>query len=356
MSRQFQASDAVRSNVPLLVGLMGPSGGGKTYSALSLASGIQSVAGGDIYGVDTEAKRMLHYADQFRFKHVEFGAPFGSLDYLECLTWCVKQGARVIVVDSLSHEHSGPGGYLDTQDQELRRMAGEDYGTWKAEKYKMLSWAKPSANRRRFIDGLLQLPASFVFCFRAKEKIKPEKNDRGKVEIKEMGWMPLGGDDFVYEMTAACLLPPGARGVPRWQAEHDGERSMMKLPSQFFGLLDDGKPLSARHGEAMAKWAAGGGKPAAKPEPTPTISTVTDEFEFSVETAKGTQRSKDGEKWRDFVTGRIKSLPFDKAEAFMAANEQHFAAADLNGYDKMVGAIRAAWAERQEDANDESLA
>ncbi len=57
--RQFTAALAVREQVPLLLGLMGPSGGGKTYSALRLAKGIQSVAGGDIYMIDTEARRGL---------------------------------------------------------------------------------------------------------------------------------------------------------------------------------------------------------------------------------------------------------------------------------------------------------
>jgi pantothenate kinase-related protein Tda10 len=37
-ARSFQANDAKRERVPLLLGLIGPSGGGKTYSALRLAT------------------------------------------------------------------------------------------------------------------------------------------------------------------------------------------------------------------------------------------------------------------------------------------------------------------------------
>jgi adenylylsulfate kinase-like enzyme len=69
--RKFTANDAKREHVPLLIGLTGPSGGGKTFSALRLATGIQQVTGGDIYFIDTESRRALHYADQFKFKHVE---------------------------------------------------------------------------------------------------------------------------------------------------------------------------------------------------------------------------------------------------------------------------------------------
>ena len=120
-ARSFDAKPAVRESVPLLVGIMGPSSSGKTFSALRLATGIQTVTGGDIYGIDTEARRMLHYADDFKFKHIQFDAPFGSLDYLAAIRHCVKQGAKVIVIDSMTHEHTGAGGYLLTQEAEVER-------------------------------------------------------------------------------------------------------------------------------------------------------------------------------------------------------------------------------------------
>src|SRR6266849_4599710 len=77
MARKFEDRPAVREATPLLIGLVGPSNSGKTFSALRLATGIQRVSGGDIWGIDTESRRMLHYADKFKFRHVPFGAPFG---------------------------------------------------------------------------------------------------------------------------------------------------------------------------------------------------------------------------------------------------------------------------------------
>lgn len=98
--RTFEDKPAARERVPLLIGLMGPSGGGKTYSALRLATGIQRVSGGEIFVVDTEARRALHYADRFRFRHLAFAPPFGSLDYLAAIEHCAKKGAGVVIVDS----------------------------------------------------------------------------------------------------------------------------------------------------------------------------------------------------------------------------------------------------------------
>lgn len=250
--RQFEDKPAVREQVPLLIGLMGCSGSGKTYSALRLATGIQQVTGGDIYVIDTEARRALHYADSFKFRHLEFGAPFGSLDYLAALKHCYAKGGRTIIVDSMSHEHEGIGGYLLTQDAEVERMAGNDYA--KRERVKFAAWIKPVALRRQMINGILQLNANFIFCFRAKEKTKPVTGEKPL----ELGFMPIAGEEFVYEMTANCLLMPKAGGVPCWTADHVGEKLMMKMPEQFKSLLQKSQPLSEDIGRAMAEWAKGG--------------------------------------------------------------------------------------------------
>ena len=90
---QRRRSRPRRGRRPVLIGSLGPSSSGKTYSGLRLATGIQTVYGGDIFVVDTEQRRSLHYADRFKFKHVDFQAPYGSLDYLDALRYAKKQGA-----------------------------------------------------------------------------------------------------------------------------------------------------------------------------------------------------------------------------------------------------------------------
>src|ERR1051325_2924746 len=160
--RTFTDKPAYRESVPLLVGLTGVSGSGKTMSALRLASGIQRVTGGEIFGIDSESRRMLHYADKFKFRHVQFDAPFGSLDYLAAVEHCVAQGAKVVIVDSMSHEHDGPGGMLECHEREVERLSNGDRA--KAERVNFLAWAKPKAARRRFINTILQLNAAFGFA------------------------------------------------------------------------------------------------------------------------------------------------------------------------------------------------
>ncbi len=251
-ARVFEDFEAKRAAVPLMVGLVGPSGGGKTYSALRLATGIQRVAGGDIFVVDTESRRSLHYANQFKFRHVPFAAPFGPLDYLAAIEYCAKKGAKVVIIDSMSHEHEGPGGVLEMHAAEVDRLAGGDQA--KAERVKMLAWSKPKADRRRMINTMLQMPVSSIFCFRAKEKLKIERGQ----EPKPLGFMPIAGEEFIYEMTVNFLLLPKAGGIPTWQSKEPGELQTMKLPQQFTSIFADPLPLSEDHGETMARWAEGG--------------------------------------------------------------------------------------------------
>lgn len=261
--RKFEATPAVRSEVPVFFGLFSPSGAGKTRSALRIATGIQEIVGGDIYGIDTESGRMKHYADRYKFHHVPFTAPFGSLDYLEAIKYCVAQGAKTIIVDSGSHEHEGPGGYLMSHADEIQRMAGDDWK--KAERVKFSAWIKPAANRRQLINFMLQQNVNMIWCFRAKEKLKLE---RGK-DPEPLGWMPIAGDEFLYEMTTAALLLPGAKGVPTWFPEGIGERQMAKTADQFNAIYQRQGPLDEEVGRMLATWAQGGdigGKPA-KPDP-----------------------------------------------------------------------------------------
>lgn len=252
-ARRFEDVPAVRERVPLWIGLYGASGSGKTFSALRLATGIQRVTGGDIFVIDTEARRALAVADRFRFRHVPFDAPFSPLDYLSAVEHCVSKGARVVVVDSMSHEHEGPGGVLEWQAAEEERLA-KAWNTTR-DKAKMSAWQVPKAARRRMINTFLQMPVNFIFCFRAKEKMKviPGRNP------EPQGFMPIAGEEFVYEMTATALLLPGAYGVPTWQSNETGEATMIKRPEQFRALIEQhrGKPLSEDMGEVMAQWAAG---------------------------------------------------------------------------------------------------
>src|SRR6186713_1736205 len=101
----YQAQPATRSEEPLLLGLIGPPGGGKTLSALKLAKGIQSVRGGDIIVLDTEGGRARKYNDLIPFKIVEMQPNARSDVFLAAIMAQLPAKPAAIVVDSMSDEH-----------------------------------------------------------------------------------------------------------------------------------------------------------------------------------------------------------------------------------------------------------
>ncbi len=262
--RNFQLKPAIRETVPLIIGIVGASGGGKSFSALRLATGIQRVTGGKIAMIDTEGRRGLFYAEDFKFDHLDFKAPFDPLSYLEAIEACVANGAKTVIVDGMSFEHDGQGGVLEMHATEQDRLAK----AWRTtlDKVNMSAWQKPKADRRRLLNAMIQMGVNFVLCFRAKEKmdLKGEKP-------KALGWMPIAGEEFVYESTVTCLLYPGSNGVPSWHPAEMGEKATIKMPGKLAGIFGQGQPLSEDIGEKLAQWAAGdatGGTSPAAPLPS----------------------------------------------------------------------------------------
>lgn len=256
MARDFTARPAVRRQVPLLLGLMGPPGGGKTFSALRLAEGMRRLGGGKPVVIDTEGGRALKYADRFDFLHVPFGQPFKPTDYLDAIRQQLAAKPCAIIVDSMSDEHEGEGGVLDWHEAELDRMAGQDYA--KRERMTQAAWIKPKADRRMLLGGLNTILTPIIFCFRAREKTKQLPNDRGKMVPTNIGYSPIAPTEIVHTLDLACLLPARAEGVPVWHSDKVGEDFVIKLPGYLKPFITEGRPLDESMGEAFARWAAGG--------------------------------------------------------------------------------------------------
>ncbi len=240
----FTFRPGVRENVGLLIGLVGPSGGGKTYTAMELASGI---AGDKPFAViDTEARRALHYADRFRFDHGDLKPPFRPDAYTEAIKQADADGYPVIVVDSISHAHDGDGGLLDWHEEELERMAGDDWK--KRERCTQAAWIKPKASHKRMVQRFLQVRAHLILCLRAEEKTKMLKNDKGKVVPTNIGFQPICEKKLPFELTVSVMLLPDNPGFP----------IPIKLQEQHRELFLPDRLVTARSGMLINKWAAGG--------------------------------------------------------------------------------------------------
>lgn len=277
MNRKIEIVPAVRSRIPLFLGLWGPSGSGKTYSALRLALGIRNVNPGKIVFIDTENGRGRHYADMFEYEYVRFDPPFNPLDYLDVLKQVEAYKPSVIILDSFSHEHSGENGYLATHEAKSRELAEK----WKTtpDKTTMPAWAFASGQRKELLRHIVRMNSNLIACFRAKEKNAPVKGQNGKTTIENLGYMPEAGKEYVFEMTLSCLIPPGTQGRAFFQTGNKGEDMMTKLPEQFKKTFqEDGIQLSEQIGEQLALWAKGSPDPKQAPEVSALIKAHENDF------------------------------------------------------------------------------
>lgn len=246
---KFVFTPAIRQNVPLLIGLMGGTGSGKTRTSMRIAAGI---CGDKPFAViDTESGRARHYADDFKFDHCELRAPFRPESYLEAILAADAAGYGAVVVDSMSHVWAGEGGILDWQEEELDRMAGTDWK--KREGCKMAAWIKPKMSHKKMVQRLLQVRTHVILCFRAEQKIEMIREDgKTKIVAKESltglhGWIPICEKNLPFELTASFLLTADAPGIVK----------PIKLQQQHKALFPLDRPTTEETGKALGDWAKG---------------------------------------------------------------------------------------------------
>src|SRR6185295_6252288 len=200
-----------------------------------------------------------HYAEQFRFDHGDLKPPFRPDAYAAAIAAADAAKYPVIVVDSASHEWAGEGGILDWQEDELTRMAKDDYK--KREACKMAAWIKPKMSHKQMVQRLLQVRAHLILCFRAEPKIEMVRGADGKMEIVEKksltglhGWIPICEKSLPYELSASFLLMADKPGYP----------NPIKLERQHRELFPLDQPITEQSGARLAAWAKGGAAPAAE--------------------------------------------------------------------------------------------
>src|SRR5579859_4051227 len=287
MSFTFRA--AVRENTPVLIGIAGPSGGGKTYSALRFARGLVGPKG-KIAFIDTEARRAFHYAEAFQFDHGELSPPFTPERYREAVEAAEKHVGHMgaIVIDSMSHEWAGDGGCQEIHDESIEKMLGDEKDprrrAQKAERLSALGWRDAKLRHKRMMSRLLQCRAHLIFCLRAEEKIKFEKvkesrdgREYERTAIVPIGWQPICEKNFMFEMTASFMLSDLARHLP----------TAIKLQDQHKPFFPLDKPIGEECGAKLATWAKGGtvvakSNGAAKASGAPPASPQDEEDPFGL--------------------------------------------------------------------------
>lgn len=242
---EFKITKATRRGVIPLIGLYGESGTGKTMSALLVARGLVGPSG-DIHMIDTESRRGSLYADVIPggYSVLDLEPPFTPARYIDAMHAMISAGAKVIVIDSMSHEWEGMGGVLD--------MAGENEDRTK--KSGLHNWKQPKFEHAKLVQFLLRCPIPLVVCIRAKYKSRQKKDAQNKtVIVKDEFTSPIQAEDFIFELTAHAEVLPD-HSINLTKCSHPDLRKC--FPAQ-------GKPLAIEHGELIQQWCMAGGQPSA---------------------------------------------------------------------------------------------
>jgi hypothetical protein len=186
---KFEIHRATKRRAKLRLGMSGPAGSGKTYSALLIASGL----GGRIGLIDTEHGSGDLYADLLPegYDVLTLEAPFNPARYVEAIHAFEEAGVSTIIVDSLTHAWSGEGGSLDRQG----KIADKSGNSWQA-------WRQVTPEHNALVEALLQSPCHIIATMRAKTEYVQEKDERtGKQVVRKIGLAPIMRDGIEYEFT-----------------------------------------------------------------------------------------------------------------------------------------------------------
>lgn len=237
-----QFKKAERRQSKIRIALTGPSGAGKTFSALLIASGI----GKKIAVIDTESYSASICADRtdgplagLEFDIVELDPPYTVAKYLASIEDAEKSGYDVLVIDSLSHAWAGEGGLLDKKSA-LDARGGNSYTNWK----------QITPEQEQLVAKLLHCGVHLICTMRSKQDYILEMNEKGKQAPKKVGLNPIQREGMEFEFTTVFDMA----------MDHNAQVSKDRT-SLFDGQIF--KP-TAETGKKIKAWFMAG-KPATKP-------------------------------------------------------------------------------------------
>lgn len=218
----------------MVLGIAGPTGSGKTLTALYIARGMVSNSS-EIGFLDTENGRGSYYADKLDgpFQIADLYPPFSPSRYSTAIKEFQDAGVKVLVIDSVSHEWEGEGGCDDIAAQ---KMGASNRANWIGAK----------REHKRFMNTLLQSNMHVICCIRAREKSDFKNPDKPV----SLGMQPICEKNFMFEMTASVMI--GNQGKTQ---------DPLKVPNFLQEAFGGGKDyIGSETGKKVLAWADGGEK------------------------------------------------------------------------------------------------
>jgi len=172
---------ATKAAAKLRAAVFGPSGAGKTFSSLRMATGL----GGPIAVIDTERGSASKYSDRFSFDVLELEDQTVQ-GYVDAIRLAADGGYAVLVIDSLSHG-------WQTLLEEVEKLAKAKYrgNTWSA-------WSEGTPLQRKLVQAILTFPGHVIATMRSKTEWTTVDNN-GRKTPQRVGLAPEQGKGVEYE-------------------------------------------------------------------------------------------------------------------------------------------------------------
>lgn len=235
---------ASRANAPLKLALVGPASSGKSYTSLLLASKLRDEP--KVCVLDTESGRSEKYSDLVEFDWVALTKNFSPLNYIAAINEIEAAGYNILIIDSLTHAWSGPGGVLEIQDKlnsgELRLGNSRKGDNWGNFRHSKALW-------RRLMDVILTTRMDVILCVRAKTDWEETTDKDGNKKKVKVGYIPNAEGEMDYEVDLLFNLERNHSAA----AEKDTTRL---YDNHMGGILtaDDGAKLNAWRKSAPSTW------------------------------------------------------------------------------------------------------
>jgi hypothetical protein len=190
MSNVFQI--AKREKVKLRMAIAGPSGSGKSYSGLLIASGIEDGDWSKIAVIDTEQGSAALYSHLGPFGHISMNPPYSPDRFIKAMKTAEEEGFKLIIIDSASAEWEGEGGILEQHGRATdTKYRGNPYR----------AWGEFTPIHKTFIHAIMTSKCHVICTFRSKTEYLLTDNAKGKQEPKKVGLAPIARPGTEYEFT-----------------------------------------------------------------------------------------------------------------------------------------------------------
>ena len=231
----FKKAD--KKQAKLRCSIFGPSGAGKTFTALRIAKGFVKsnlIQNAKIAVIDTERGSASKYADRFDFDVLELDSRHQKIEnYIEAMQAASQAGYNILIIDSISHA-------WQELIAEVDQIANTKFkgNSWSA-------WSQGTPKQKRLVSAILDFPGHVICTMRSKTEWTVGEDKK----VKREGLSPEQGKGIEYEFDLLIEVNQDHFGTIIKDRTGKFQDKIISKPDESFGTeliewLNSGAPAT----------------------------------------------------------------------------------------------------------------